>query len=134
VVIVAELEWKELTFEEEKDDMFVFSDLDDEEVELPKSFFPGKEVWLRKGIGIQLRVLEEEPIYYRFAKRYQVLQVAKTQDNVEQLTPRGKPATLTNGFTVKVPPFTVTGAWVKIDVVTEEYVGREDGPAEDEDD
>lgn len=101
---------------------------------LPKSFFAGKEAWLASGVGVQVRMLEDKPLYYRWAKRYQVLQIKSTRE-VEQITPRGKPAELTNGVVVKVPIFLQNDAWIKVDIITEEYVSKEDGPpAEDEDD
>ena len=77
-------------------------------------------------------MLDAEPLYYRFSKRYQILQIKNTRE-VEQITPRGKPAELTNGVTMKVPIFLQNGAWIKVDVITEEYVSKEDGPPQDED-
>ena len=126
-----ELDWKEVDFEEVADGVYKFSDENGDPMSLPVSFFEGKERWLRPGIAVQVRMLEDEPLYYRFAKRYQILQIKNTRE-VEQITPRGKPAELTNGITVKVPIFLQNGAWIKVDVITEEYVSKEDGPPEED--
>lgn len=129
---MADLDWKEVDFEGEKDGKYEFSDEDGEPFFLPKSFFPGKEAWLRPGVGVQVRMLEDDPLYYRFTKRYQVLQIKSTRE-VEQITPRGKPAELSNGVVVKVPIFLQNDAWIKVDVITEEYVAKEDGPPAEDD-
>lgn len=127
-----ELDWKEVDFEEEVDGKYKFSDENGEPLILPTNFFEGKERWLRPGIGVQVRMLEDDPLYYRFTRRYQILQIKNTRE-VEQITPRGKPAELTNGVTIKVPIFLQNGAWVKVDVITEEYVQKEDGPPQEDD-
>lgn len=128
---MADLDWKEVDYEGEKDGKFEFSDEEGEPFMLPKAFFVGKEPWLHQGVGVQVRMLDEEPLYYRFAKRYQVLQIKNTKE-VEQKTPHGKPAELSNGVTIKVPPFMQVDAWIKVDVITEEYVSKEDGPPQEE--
>jgi elongation factor P len=132
-VEVADLDWKEVDFEAEKNGELEFSDEDGEPFMLPKSFFDTKLPWLRPGVAVQVRMFDEEPLYYRFANRYQILQIKHTRE-VDQITPRGKPAELTNGVVVKVPIFLQNDAWVKVDVITEEYVSKEDGPPAEEDD
>lgn len=128
---VMDLDWKEVSFDREKDGQLEFSDDSGEVLMLPPKFFEGKVQWLRPGVGVEVRTLEEEPLYYRWADRYQALQIVNTRE-VDQITPRGKPAELSNGVVVKVPIFLQNGAWVKVDIITEEYVEKLDGPPEED--
>lgn len=128
------MDWKEIDFEGIKGNELEFSDEDGEPVMLPQTFFEGKVPWLRDGVAIKLRVFEDEPISYRWAKRYQIWQVKHTTDG-DQTSHRNKPAELANGVTIKVPIYVKTDGWVKVDVITEEFVSKEDGPdADDADD
>lgn len=129
-----ELDWKQVSYEGEKDGELEFTDEAGETLMLPPKFFEGKLPWLKPGVEVQVRTLEEgEPLYYRWANRYQNLEIVSTKE-VEQITPRGKPAVLSNGVIVKVPIFLQNGAWIKVDVITEEYIEKLDGPPADEED
>lgn len=129
--LVMELDWKEVDYEGEKDGKFEFSDEEGEPFFLPKNFFSGKEVWLRPGVGVQVRMLDEDPLYYRFANRYQVHQVKVV--NADQVGASKKYAELPNGVVIKAPAYLQNDAWIKVDITTEEYVSKEDGPPVEDD-
>ncbi|MCP1334875.1 elongation factor P [Futiania mangrovi] len=122
------LEQRDFQYLYENGDMLVFMDQESfEQVELPRDFVGDRAVYLQEGMKVMLESHEGTYISCQLPE-YVTLEVVETEPTVKGQTAAAsyKPAILSNGVRVMVPPFMSTGEKVIVATETSEYVRRAD--------
>ena len=100
----------------EGDKLVLMNKEDFSQVEIEKDMLSDTEhQFLEEGLGLRVQLHEGLPLVVRLPKTM-VVEVASTEQfsKGNQASPTFKPATLTNGAVIKVPPFIETGEKVVI--------------------
>ncbi len=113
-------------FSYKSDDVVTLLDQDYETVEVPLDLFDDKHVYLVEGIGnVVIKYNDEIPVMAEIPEKV-ILEVVDTQVSMkgQTITSSYKPAKLSNGINVGVPPFINVGDKIVVNTVTGEYVER----------
>jgi len=127
-VETVELEFRDFTYLYEQGDSLVFMDQDTyEQVELPKDFVGERAAFLQDGMKITLEMHEETPLGVKFPPNV-ILEVTEADPVQKGQTASNqfKPAILSNGLRVMVPPFIATGERIVVDTTEATYMRRAD--------
>lgn len=120
------LEQKDQQFLYESNDMLVFMDMDTyEQVELPNDILGERRAFLQDGMMVVIEYHEAEALSATLPQKV-TCKVAETEPVVKGQTAAKsfKPATLTNGIKVMVPPFVGTDEDIVVDTIAMEYSER----------
>lgn len=120
------LEQKDQQFLYESNDMLVFMDMDTyEQVELPADILGERRAFLQDGMMVVIEYHEAEALSATLPQKV-TCKVAETEPVVKGQTAAKsfKPATLTNGIKVMVPPFVGTDEDIVVDTIAMEYSER----------
>lgn len=123
---IVELERRSFQFLYDTTDAYVFMHPDTfDQVEIPKDFLGERGKFLQPEMLVQTAFYESRPIDVILPKSVTV-QIATTEPNIRggSVTSSYKPATLTNGVVVQVPPFVESGEWISINSETLDYQDR----------
>lgn len=123
-----ELEFRDFTYLYEQGDQLVFMDQDSyEQVELDKDFVGERAAFLQDGMKITLEMHEDTPLGIRFPPNV-VLEVIEADPVVKGQTAANsfKPAKVSNGLKVMVPPFIAVGERIVVDTTEATYMRRAD--------
>lgn len=123
-----ELEFRDFTYLYEQGDQLVFMDQDSyEQVELDKEFVGDRAAFLQDGMKITLEMHEDTPLGVRFPPNV-VLEVIEADPVVKGQTAANsfKPAKVSNGLRVMVPPFIAVGERIVVDTAEATYMRRAD--------
>lgn len=114
------LEYKEMQYLYAEDKHLVFMDPDSfEQVMLDQELLGEKLPFLEDGMNVEVEFYQEKPLAIRLPKTV-ILEIVETDPVIKgsTVTSSYKPAVLSNGIKVSVPPYLVTGE--KIVVRTED--------------
>jgi len=120
------LEQKDQQFLYESNDMLVFMDMDTyEQVELPADILGDRSAFLQDGMMVVIEYFDAEALSATLPQKV-TCKVAETEPVVKGQTAAKsfKPATLTNGIKVMVPPFVGTDEDIIVDTISMEYSER----------
>ncbi|WP_127753973.1 MULTISPECIES: elongation factor P [unclassified Devosia] len=123
-----ELEFRDFTYLYEQGDNLVFMDQDSfEQVELPREFVGERAAFLQDGMKITLEMHEDTPLGIRFPANV-VLEVTEADPVQKGQTASNqfKPAIVSNGLRVMVPPFIAVGERIVVDTTEATYMRRAD--------
>ena len=127
-VETVELEFRDFTYLYEQGDNLVFMDQNTyEQVELPKDFVGERAAFLQDGMKITLEMHEETPLGIKFPANV-VLEVTEVDpvQKGQSVSSQFKPAILSNGLKVMVPPFIAVGERIVVDTTEATYMRRAD--------
>jgi elongation factor P len=127
-VETVDLEFRDFTYLYEQGDSLVFMDQDSyEQVELPKDFVGERAAFLQDGMKITLEMHEETPLGIKFPANVilEVTEVDPVQKG-QSVSSQFKPAILSNGLKVMVPPFIAAGERIVVDTTEATYMRRAD--------
>ena len=123
------LEQKEFSYLYEQGDALVFMDQKTyDQIELQKDFVGEDQIrFLHDGMLVTLEFHEERPIGIELPESV-VLQVVETEPTVKGQTASGsyKPAKVSNGMRVMIPPYMGEGERILVSTETGEYMRRAD--------
>ena len=123
------LEQKDFTFLYDQGDVLVFMDQNTyEQIELQKVWVGEERVpFLQDGMKVTIEFHEERPIGLSLPDTV-VLQVMETEPTIKNQTASSsyKPAIVSNGMRVMIPPFMGTGEKIVVSTDTGEYMRRAD--------
>jgi elongation factor P len=96
-----------------------------EQVPVSKEFIGETGKFLQPEMMVQLDFMESRPIGVHLPDKVEI-QVDTTEPNIKGATATTsfKPAILTNGVRVMVPPFVESGEWIRVDTDSLEYTDR----------
>ncbi len=120
------LEQKDQQFLYESNDMLVFMDMDTyEQVELPADILGERRAFLQDGMMVVIEYFDAEALSATLPQKV-TCKVAETEPVVKGQTAAKsfKPATLSNGIKVMVPPFIGTDEDIVVDTIAMEYSER----------
>ena len=123
-----ELEFRDFTFLYEQGDQLVFMNQENfEQVELDKDFVGERAAFLQDGMKITLEMHEDTPLGVKFPANV-VLEVIEADPVVKGQTAANsfKPAKVSNGLKVMVPPFIAVGERIVVDTTEATYLRRAD--------
>lgn len=123
-----ELEFRDFTFLYEQGDQLVFMNQENfEQVELDKDFVGERAAFLQDGMKITLEMHEDTPLGVKFPPNV-VLEVIEADPVVKGQTAANsfKPAKVSNGIKVMVPPFIAVGERIVVDTTESTYLRRAD--------
>lgn len=123
-----ELEFRDFTFLYEQGDQLVFMNQENyEQVELAKDFVGERAAFLQDGMKITLEMHEDTPLGVKFPANV-VLEVIEADPVVKGQTAANsfKPAKVSNGLKVMVPPFIAVGERIVVDTTEATYLRRAD--------
>ena len=123
-----ELEFRDFTFLYEQGDQLVFMNQENfEQVELDKDFVGERAAFLQDGMKITLEMHEDMPLGVKFPANV-VLEVIEADPVVKGQTAANsfKPAKVSNGLKVMVPPFIAVGERIVVDTTEATYMRRAD--------
>lgn len=123
-----DLEFRDFTYLYEQGDNLVFMNQETyEQIELDKDFVGERAAFLQDGMKITLEMHEDTPLGVRFPANV-VLEVIEADPVVKGQTAANqfKPAKLSNGIKVMVPPFIATGERIVVDTAEATYMRRAD--------
>jgi elongation factor P len=127
-VETVDLEFRDFTYLYEQGDSLVFMDQDSyEQVELAKDFLGDRAAFLQDGMKITLEMHEETPLGVKFPPNVilEVTEVDPVQKG-QSVSSQFKPAILSNGLKVMVPPFIAVGERIVVDTAEATYMRRAD--------
>ena len=127
-VEIVDLEFRDFTYLYEQGDSLVFMDQDSyEQVELAKDFVGERAAFLQDGMKITLEMHEETPLGIKFPPNVilEVTEVDPVQKG-QSVSSQFKPAILSNGLKVMVPPFIAVGERIVVDTSEATYMRRAD--------
>lgn len=107
-------------------DMLTFMDLETyEQIEIPRELVGEAAVYLEDGMKVVVESYEGEPIGVTLPDTV-VLEIVETEPTVKGQTATSsyKPAKLSNGVRVLVPPFVESGAKIVVNTADNTYVKR----------
>ncbi|MBI4243218.1 MAG: elongation factor P [Planctomycetes bacterium] len=120
-------EYKDLEYSYKDDSGYVFVDTSSyDQITLPKSMISENDSkWLIEGQLYKVIFHEGKPIGLEFSNQI-IMEVTETEPFIKgQTAARSyKPAKLSNGATVNVPPFVSIGDKIKVDPSTGDYIER----------
>ena len=124
----ARVEEKTYSFLYEDGDLITIMDADSyEQVEIQRSLFEGKDVFLQEGLEVKIELCEEEPLIAKVPEKVK-LKVVEADAVVKGQTAAGsnKPAVLENGLKIMVPPFIKSGDELVVRTTSDvaEYIER----------
>lgn len=122
------LEQKDFQFLYEQGDDLVFMDLENyEQITIAKDFVGERAAFLQDGMSVTVEMYEETPLGVQLPSQV-TLEVTETEPVVKGQTAANsfKPAVLSNGVKVMVPPFVGTGENIVVDTSEVTYVRRAD--------
>ena len=98
-----------------------------EQIALQEDLVGDSKYYLTEGLAVEISTLDERPIGVELPKTVS-LEVVETVPEIKGATATnvGKPATLSTGLTVSVPPFIKKGEKIVIDTATGDYLSRAD--------
>lgn len=120
------LEQKDQQFLYESNDMLVFMDMDTyEQIEMPADILGERRAFLQDGMMVVIEYHDAEALSATLPQKV-TCKVAETEPVVKGQTAAKsfKPATLTNGIKVMVPPFIGTDEDIIVDTIAMEYSER----------
>lgn len=123
-----DLEFRDFTFLYEQGDSLVFMNQENyEQIELDKDFVGERAAFLQDGMKITLEMHEDTPLGVKFPSSV-VLEVVEADPVVKGQTSSNqfKPAKLSNGLKVMVPPFIGSGERIVVDTTEVTYMRRAD--------
>lgn len=123
-----ELEKKDHSFLYEQGENLVFMDQETyEQIELPKEFVGERAAFLQDGMKVTLEMHEDKALDIRMPQHV-VVEIAEADPVVKGQTAANsfKPAKLTNGVKVMVPPFIAVGEKILVDTNEVTYLRRVD--------
>lgn len=123
-----ELEKKDHSFLYEQGENLVFMDQETyEQIELPKEFVGERAAFLQDGMKVTLEMHEDKALGIRMPQHV-VVEIAEADPVVKGQTAANsfKPAKLTNGVKVMVPPFIAVGEKILVDTNEVTYLRRVD--------
>ena len=106
--------------------MYVFMDIENYEQHMVNAeTLAGAEDWLTENMRVQVQLLEGNPIGIELPKVIEV-EVKETEAVVkgQSAARSNKPAILSNGVRVTVPPFIAQGDWIRVDPSEARYIDR----------
>ncbi|KFC67718.1 Elongation factor P [Devosia sp. LC5] len=127
-VETVELEFRDFTYLYEQGDSLVFMDQASyEQVELAKDFVGERAAFLQDGMKITLEMHEETPLGVKFPANV-VLEVTEVDpvQKGQSVSSQFKPAIMSNGLKVMVPPFIAVGERIVVDTTEATYMRRAD--------
>jgi elongation factor P len=110
----------------ENGDLLTFMDLETyEQIEIPRELVGDAAVYLEDGMKVVVESYEGEPIGVTLPDTV-VLEIVETEPTVKGQTATSsyKPAKLSNGVRVLVPPFVESGAKIVVNTADNTYVKR----------
>lgn len=123
-----ELEKRDFSYLYEQGDALMFMDQESyEQIELPKEFVGERAAFLQDGMKVTLEMYEERALGIRMPQHV-VLEIAEADPVVKGQTAANsfKPAVLSNGVKIMVPPFVAVGEKVWVDTTEVTYMRRAD--------
>ncbi|HEY4201757.1 MAG TPA: elongation factor P [Devosiaceae bacterium] len=123
-----ELEWRDFSYLYEQGDNLVFMDQETyEQIELAKDFVGDRAAFLQDGMKVTLEMFEDRALGVRFPPNV-VLEVIEADPVVKGQTAANsfKPAKVSNGLKVMVPPFIAVGERIVVDTENANYMRRAD--------
>jgi elongation factor P len=123
-----ELEFRDFTYLYEQGDALIFMDQESyEQIELLKDFVGDRTAFLQDGMKVTVEMHEDTPLGIRLPPNV-VLEVIEADPVVKGQTAANsfKPAKLSNGLKVMVPPFIATGERIVVDTAEATYMRRAD--------
>lgn len=123
-----ELEKRDFSYLYEQGDALMFMDRESyEQIELPKEFVGDRAAFLQDGMKVTLEMYEEKALGIRMPQHV-VLEIAEADPVVKGQTAANsfKPAKLSNGVKIMVPPFIAVGEKVLVDTNDVVYLRRAD--------
>jgi elongation factor P len=123
-----ELEFRDFTYLYEQGENLVFMDQQTyEQVELAKDFVGDRAAFLSDGMKITLEMHEDTPLGVKFPPNV-VVEVIEADPVTKGQTASNqfKPAKVTNGIKVMVPPFIAVGERIVVDTTETTYLRRAD--------
>jgi elongation factor P len=123
-----ELEKRDFSYLYEQGDVLMFMDQESyEQIELPKEFVGERAAFLQDGMKVTLEMYEERALGIRMPQHV-VLEIAEADPVVKGQTAANsfKPAVLSNGVKIMVPPFIAVGEKVMVDTTEVTYMRRAD--------
>ena len=127
-VEIVDLEFRDFTYLYEQGDNLVFMDQDTyEQVELAKDFVGERAAFLSDGMKITLEMHEDTPLGVKFPANV-ILEVSEVDpvQKGQSVSSQFKPAILSNGLKVMVPPFIAVGERIVVDTTEATYMRRAD--------
>jgi elongation factor P len=122
------LEQRDYQFLFDSGDALTFMDLENyEQIELQRDFVGDRAAYLQEGMQVQIESHEGKPIGVTLPEQVTV-EIETTEPVVKGQTAASsyKPATLTNGIRVMVPPFVESGEKIVVDTNEDTYLRRAD--------
>jgi elongation factor P len=122
------LEQKDYTFLYENGEMLTFMDTETyEQIELARDWIGERAAFLQDGMKVTVESYEDRPLGISLPDQV-VLEVTETEPTVKGQTAASsyKPALLSNGVRVMVPPFITTGEKIVVDTNEVTYLRRAD--------
>lgn len=123
-----ELEKRDFSYLYEQGDALMFMDQESyEQIELPKEFVGERAAFLQDGMKVTLEMYEERALGIRMPQHV-VLEITEADPVVKGQTAANsfKPAVLSNGVKIMVPPFIAVGEKVWVDTTEVTYMRRAD--------
>ena len=123
-----ELEMRDFTYLYEQGDTLVFMDQESyEQIELRKDFVGDRAAFLQDGMKVTLQMYEDRALGIRMPPNV-VLEIVEADPVVRGQTAANsfKPAKLSNGLKVMVPPFIAVGERIVVDTAEVTYMRRAD--------
>ena len=105
---------------------YVFMDVETyEQHTVSAETLAGAEAWLTENMRVQMELLEGNPIGIQLPKVVEI-EIKETEAVVkgQSAARSNKPAILTNGVRVTVPPFIAAGEMIRVDPGEERYIER----------
>ncbi len=96
-----------------------------EQISLDEEFLGDARYFLQDGMNVQVQVYQNTPVGIELPPSVE-LEVVETEPNLKGATVSSsyKPAKLSNGLTVQVPPFIETGDRIRVDTRDLKYLER----------
>jgi elongation factor P len=121
-----QLDQKEFQYLYPEGDMLVFMDNENfEQIHMNKTLVGDSLPFLQENMNVTIESYEGEPLSVALPETV-VMEIVETEPVVKGQTAASsyKPATLTNGVRIMVPPFIETGTRVVVHTVNADYVER----------
>jgi elongation factor P len=122
----AQLQTREMDYLYFDGSAYVFMDIENyEQHTVSRETLGGAEVWLTENMRVEVQLLEGVPIGIELPKVIE-MEIKETEAVVkgQSAARSNKPAILTNGVRVTVPPFVAQGDWIRVDPGEERYIDR----------
>lgn len=107
-------------------DQLTFMDVENyEQIGVPREVVGDSAVYLQDGMKVEISLYEGKPVSVEMPQTV-ILEVAETEPSVKGQTAASsyKPAILSNGVRVMVPPFISTGTRIVVNVAENAYMER----------